>query len=246
MVLVARTLAGAAAGAAALHASPAVGTVSGHARRALGIRGSVEGERGVALTFDDGPHLEGTLAVLEHLAAAGALATFFLVGEQVARRPALAAEIAAAGHVIALHGHTHRSHLRLRPREVAVDLERGAAVLAEATGRKPHLHRPPYGHYSVASLRLVRRAGLEPVLWSRHGRDWSRRATPASIAARLGRGVETGEVLLLHDADHYAAPGSWARTAAALPQLLELLAETGLEPMALPAAKCRAAPRAAE
>mgnify|MGYP002146003620 CR=1 FL=1 len=57
-----------------------------------------EGTRpAVALTFDDGPHPEGTPAVLEALREADASATFFLVGEQVERNPALAAEIAGAG-----------------------------------------------------------------------------------------------------------------------------------------------------
>jgi peptidoglycan-N-acetylglucosamine deacetylase len=216
--------------AAAAYALPAPAPVSATARRALGLRASVAGARAVALTFDDGPHAEGTPAVLEALDAAGARATFFLVGEQVERRPSLAAEIAAAGHEVALHGQTHRSHLRLRPRAVADDLKRGTAALVAATGRSPRLHRPPYGLYSAASLRLVRRRDLEPVLWSLHGRDWSRRATASSIAARLGAGLAAGEVLLLHDADHYAAPGSWRRTAAALPRLLDALADAGLEP----------------
>ena len=54
----------------------------------------------VALTFDDGPHAEGTGAVLEILRAAGARAIFFLVGEQVEMRPALAGEVGAAGHAV--------------------------------------------------------------------------------------------------------------------------------------------------
>src|SRR5580693_88146 len=65
---------------------------------ALGLQRTVSG--GVAITFDDGPHPEGTPAVLEILAGAGIKATFFLVGEQVERRPALAAEIAGEGHLI--------------------------------------------------------------------------------------------------------------------------------------------------
>ena len=71
---------------------------------------------GVALTFDDGPHPEGTPAVLEALARADARAMFFVVGEQVQRRPALVAEIAAAGHAVALHGYRHRLQLRLGDR----------------------------------------------------------------------------------------------------------------------------------
>jgi hypothetical protein len=44
-------------------------------------------------------------------------------------------------------------------------------------------------------------------------------------------GVGEGSVLLLHDADDYSAPGSWRRTAAALPLVLETLAARGLEPV---------------
>ncbi len=224
-----RTLVAAGAAAALAHASPAPAAFNAHARTALGIRGTVDRRRGVGLSFDDGPHPQGTGAVLERLAEGRARATFFLVGEQVERRPALAAEIVAAGHEVGLHGYTHRCHLWLAPRQVGDDIRRGAAALAEATGRPPRLHRPPFGLYSAATLRLVRRSGLEPVLWSRHGRDWSRLATPHSIARRLVTNVRAGEVLLLHDADHYAADGSWRRTVAALPRLLEALERAKLE-----------------
>jgi peptidoglycan-N-acetylglucosamine deacetylase len=171
---------------------------------------------GVALTFDDGPHPTGTPAMLEILASAGAKATFFLVGEQVQRRPSVAAEILAAGHVIALHGHRHRLQLRLGAGEVARDLARGAAAIEDATGSSPLLHRPPYGIYSDSGLRAARAAGLAPLLWSRWGKDWRRFTTPARIAARATRDLRVGDVILLHDADFYSARDSHLRTAKAL------------------------------
>ena len=82
----------------------------------LGIPCRLASANGVALTFDDGPHPEGTPAALEALATAGATATFFLVGEQVARWPGVAAEIAAAGHEVGIHGYIHRLLLRRRGR----------------------------------------------------------------------------------------------------------------------------------
>ena len=175
---------------------------------------------GVALTFDDGPHPQGTPAVLEVLAAHGVLATFFLVGEQVSRRPALAAEIAAAGHTVGLHGHRHRCQLRLTPRRIADDLERGADAIARATGVEPELHRPPYGIYSAAGLKLARRS-YRPVLWSRWGKDWRRFTTPGRIAARAASELDDGDVILLHDADFYSAHDSWQHTVNALPLILE-------------------------
>jgi peptidoglycan/xylan/chitin deacetylase (PgdA/CDA1 family) len=186
------------------------------AARALALPRTLAGAGGVVLTFDDGPHPEGTPAVLEVLARAGARATFFVIGEQVARRPALLTDIVAAGHEVALHGYRHRLQLRLTGVQVRHDLERGAAVIAEAVGKPPVWHRPPYGIYSQAGLLAARAAGMRPLLWSRWGKDWRKLTTPSRIASRVLHGVLPGDVILLHDADFYSANNSHRRTAAAL------------------------------
>jgi peptidoglycan/xylan/chitin deacetylase (PgdA/CDA1 family) len=183
----------------------------------------------VALTFDDGPHPEGTPAVLEALRAAGATATFFMVGEQVERYPALAAEVAAAGHDIALHGFRHRNQMRVTPRWLRDDLARGAEAIAVATGRKPRLYRPPYGIFTPAGLAVARREH-ELLLWSKWGRDWRRRTSPQEIASLATRDLTDGDVILLHDADWYSAPGSHRRTAVAVPLVLQALERAGLQP----------------
>ena len=202
----------------------------------LGIPCRLASANGVALTFDDGPHPEGTPAALEALAAAGATATFFLVGEQVARWPGVAAEIAAAGHEIGIHGYIHRLLLRRRVASVASDLDRAYDVIASATGREPILYRPPYGVFSSGALGLVRRRGWQPLLWSTWGRDWGAHETPEAIARRAPRNLRAGGVVLLHDADHYSAPDSWRRTVAALPLIIESVAALG-EPF-VPASHC--------
>jgi peptidoglycan-N-acetylglucosamine deacetylase len=167
---------------------------------------------GVALTFDDGPHPEGTPAVLEVLARTGARATFFVIGEQVRRRPEMLARTVKAGHAVALHGYRHRLQPRLSAAAVAEDLARGVAAIEDAIGITPAWHRPPFGIYSPAGLRAARAAGLEPLLWSRWGRDWRRWTTPGAIAARATRSVIGGDVILLHDADFYSAHNSHRRT----------------------------------
>ena len=198
------------------------------AARALGVPRRLE-RRGVSLTFDDGPHPEGTPAVLEALAGAGARGAFFLVGEQVERRPELAARIAAEGHLVAVHGYRHRLQLRLAARDVREDLRRAVAVIGEACGARPGLHRPPYGVYSPAGLTAAREAGLAPLLWSRWGKDWRRFTTPGRIASRSTRAIADGDVILLHDADFYSAAGSHRRTAAALPEIMGELKAQGLD-----------------
>ncbi|MGO9759938.1 MAG: polysaccharide deacetylase family protein [Solirubrobacteraceae bacterium] len=201
-------------------------------RGPLGIEDRTASGRGYALTFDDGPHAQGTPAVLEILERERVRATFFLVGEQVLRNPALAREIADAGHAIALHCHRHRNLLRLTPRQVHEDIATAHEIIVTHTGRMPELYRPPYGVLNASALRLARAHGWRTLLWSHWGRDWEARATPASIATRVTDGAGDGAVLLLHDADDYSAPDSWRRTAAALPRVLATLAERGLEPVA--------------
>jgi peptidoglycan/xylan/chitin deacetylase (PgdA/CDA1 family) len=185
---------------------------------ALGIDRRVPGGD-VLLTFDDGPHPDGTPAVLEALAERKA--TFFMVGEQVERYPSVAADVAAAGHEIGLHGYRHRNQMRVTPRWLADDLERGSYALGNVTGRPPTLYRPPYGIFTPAGLSLTRR--YERLLWSKWGRDWRARTTPEEIARLATRDLGAGDVILLHDADWYSADGSHRRTAAALPMILEKL-----------------------
>ncbi|MGA7703714.1 MAG: polysaccharide deacetylase family protein [Solirubrobacteraceae bacterium] len=226
-------LAGALASVAmAGYLTPALAFYSMRLREALGVEDHTASGLGVALTFDDGPHVLGTPAVLEVLAARGVSATFFLVGEQVLRNPALAGEIVAAGHTIGLHCHRHRNLLRLAPWQVREDIVRAQAAIEDATGLSPGLYRPPYGILNAAALRLARRADRRTLLWTHWGHDWRARATPSSIAAEVTNGVGEGSVLLLHDADDYSAPGSWRRTAASLPLVLDVLAEAGLATLA--------------
>ncbi len=201
--------------------------------RALGLPRRTSDTASVALTFDDGPHPRGTPAVLEVLREAQARATFFLVGEQVDRNASLAAEIVAAGHSIALHGHRHRNVLRLTPGQFAEDLERGMTTICDRTGVAPTVYRPPYGIFSTAGLEIVRRRGLRSLLWSRWGHDWRARTTAQAITAEVTTGLRGGDVLLLHDADHYSAPGSWKRTAAALPHVIAAVEAAGLRAIAI-------------
>ena len=224
-----RVLTAGAISAAAAYALPALAPVAPRVAGALNLPLRSPGA-GVLLTFDDGPHPEGTIAVLETLRGARVPATFFLVGEQVEAFPRLAGEIAAEGHEIALHCHRHRNLLRLTPGQVADDLDRAADAIHDATGHEPALHRPPYGIYSWSAIGIARRRGWRPLLWSRWGRDWSGAATPESVTRLVTRDLGAGDVLLLHDADWYSAPGSWRTTARALPRVLEHLAARGLDP----------------
>lgn len=217
---------------AALWCGPGIAAHWPAMARALGVPLSIPAT-GVAITYDDGPHPEGTPAILEELRGHEARVTFFLVAEQVEKYRSVVAEIVEAGHEPAVHGFRHRNQMRLSPRAFTDDLDRAIATIADACGRAPTLYRPPYGIFTLPGLAAVRRRSLEPVLWSKWGRDWRRDRSPDQIASAATRDIAAGDVILLHDADWYSSPGSHRRTAAATPAILEELSRRGLRAVPL-------------
>ncbi|MCG7205676.1 polysaccharide deacetylase family protein [Streptomyces arenae] len=212
---------------AALHAAPVVSTfgpLRNTAMPRLAGRGRPDH---VALTFDDGPDHLSTPRFLAFLDARGLRATFFLLGSMLARSPGLAAEMAAAGHEIAVHGWHHRPLLLRGPRAAHDDLARARDAVADVTGRPPVLFRPPYGVMSTAAHVACRRLGLAPVLWTCWGEDWRRRATPRSVEHTVLKDLRGGGTILLHDSDCTSATGSWRTTLAALPRILDTCQERG-------------------
>jgi peptidoglycan/xylan/chitin deacetylase (PgdA/CDA1 family) len=216
------------AGAVAVHVGPAVVAIGPLRRRYLPGLAGIGDPGHVALTFDDGPHPEGTRQVLRILGGHGIRATFFLVGAMLTRHPELGRELVSAGHEIAVHGYQHRLLATRGARAGAADLVRGAEVVADLTGAAPRWWRPPYGVPTAATLATARRLGLTPVLWTCWGRDWAASASGASVHRTVLRQLRGGGTVLLHDSDHAAAPGSWQATVAALPALLRTCADRGL------------------
>ena len=85
-----------------------------------------------------------TEALLAQFAAAGARATFFVLGAVAERYPALVRRIAAAGHEIASHGHGHQHLSQQLWREFRADVERSRCLLEDVLGAPVRGYRAPY------------------------------------------------------------------------------------------------------
>lgn len=156
--------------------------------------------RRVWLTIDDGPSAD-TLPILDLLDAAGAQATFFLVGARAAAQPALVREIARRGHGIGNHSASHpaTAFWRLGPARMAREIAQGQAQLAAITGRAPVWFRSVVGHTNPFVAPALQRHGLTRVAWSARGYDGAAHCDPDAVLARLERGLRPGAIVLLHE-----------------------------------------------
>ncbi|MEU8588951.1 polysaccharide deacetylase family protein [Streptomyces sp. NPDC048664] len=216
------------AAVAAWHVVPAATWLPGLRRRLFPTLAGAGRPDHVALTFDDGPDPRSTPRFLDALDGLGVRATFFVLGDSVARHPGLTREIAGRGHELGVHGWSHDRPWLPSPVRDAADLDRAVRALRDAAGVRPRWYRPPYGILTAGRWAAARRAGLRPVLWTAWGRDWTATATPASVYAVAGAGLRGGGTLLLHDTDRASAAGCWRATLGALPAVVEHCRRAGL------------------
>jgi peptidoglycan/xylan/chitin deacetylase (PgdA/CDA1 family) len=159
------------------------------------------GERGIVLTFADGPHPESTPKILDILESRGALATFFVVGRKVRQYPEVTRQIVEKGHSLGLHGYEHeRLYSFKTPRAVADDVKKTQQAIFEVCGKRPNWLRPPVGFVSHRTASGAKRAGVKLIAWSTRGYDGRPHRSPDLALRQLARGLTDGAIVLLHDA----------------------------------------------
>jgi peptidoglycan/xylan/chitin deacetylase (PgdA/CDA1 family) len=179
-------------------------------------------EGDVALTLDDGPHPQWTPPMLEVLAAQQIRATFFLIGENVARHGGLARRIAEAGHAIGNHSMSHpQPFAALSKKELCVQIDRAQRVIEDAVGLSPKVFRSPGGGWSPSVMRAVAERNLVLADWTLNTSDWKKPGEDR-IHRSLSR-AKPSHVLLCHDGG-----GDRSQTVTALSSALPLLRARGL------------------
>jgi len=162
---------------------------------------SLEGKVGgkIALTFDDGPDTILTPQLLDILRTNKIKATFFPIGEKLARHPGIIAEVAKDGHEIGNHGWGHLVMTRLSNAHIKREIWRTTEALLSICGVRPKLFRPPHGMVDARLRRAVaKEGGLRMVTWNLTCDDW-RKVSPEHIESQILGKIRGGSVVLMHD-----------------------------------------------
>lgn len=173
--------------------------------------------RVVYLTFDDGPIPEQTPWVLDILDRYGVKATFFMVGENVARHPELLEEIKRRGHSYGNHTMHHLQGMRTTARRYCRDITEADRLIDSI------LFRPPHGIMRWKQARIIK-SHYNIIMYDLVTRDYSRKLSPEQVLDNVRRYARNGSIIVFHDSIK-AAPNMRV----ALPAAIEWLLSQGYE-----------------
>ena len=178
------------------------------------------GEKLVALTFDDGPSVY-TERYLDILDQYGAKATFFLIGEQVSEYPDSVRRAISEGNQVATHTWDHKQLTTLTEPEVQQELSDSLSAITDATGLSVSTLRPPYG--SIDPRVWLYSGGRVSIAtyWSHDTRDWAQPGVSQIVAGATSY-YEPGSIILMHDGG-----GAREQDLEALPQVIKAWQDQG-------------------
>ena len=161
----------------------------------------------VALTFDDGPDVDGTPDVLQALRSAYVKATFFVVADRINEPggPALLHRIMEDGHAIQAHCGSHDDYSCFNAIEpIQADVRRILDALATHGVPPPCLWRPPYGRpHPDFSCTVAAESDLQLATWTHDTQDYNGLSADQMLQAAMDAPLYDDSVILMHDSCAY-------------------------------------------
>lgn len=148
----------------------------------------------VAITYDDGPHDTITSQVLDALEDNYAVATFFMLGENIEGKEEYIKRSKNLGNELCSHTYDHQQLTTLTGDQIKQQVEKTDKLIKEVTGEVAPLMRPPYGSYNQTVRDNV---GKPMILWSVDTLDWSHKNPDKTYEACMT--AQDGDIILMHD-----------------------------------------------
>ena len=161
-------------------------------------------------------------------------ATFFVVGENVRYFPETVKKIVDSGHIVGNHSFSHQMDLSIEDKvTVEKEIDWSENAIYEATGKKPHLFRPPHGFKSPWLLNQLKNDNLITIEWNDMTSDWKQ--PPASkIAEIIINKARPGGIIVLHDGDGTKHNSNRSENVIALSKIITELRNQGYRFVTVP------------
>ena len=189
-----------------------------------------DGEKVIALTFDDGPWPTTTKQILKLLEKYNAKATFFTIGRQIADRPELVERMQKDGFQICTHTYDHAEGsgegvniTYMSKSEQREEITKGFDAIKKVTGEDAStVVRLPGGNMNNKTVDILSDLVTAEIGWDVDTRDWEKPGVNAIYKAIMS--AKPGDIVLMHDGG-----GDRSQTVKALKKALPKLVEEGYE-----------------
>ncbi|MEC5164363.1 peptidoglycan/xylan/chitin deacetylase (PgdA/CDA1 family) [Flavobacterium sp. PL11] len=155
----------------------------------------------VYLTFDDGPIPEVTTWVLNQLQEYNVKATFFCIGDNINKHPALFIKIITDGHAVGNHTHNHLNGWTTPNDTYIENIKKCEEVMHSDTfiNSQPKIFRPPYGKITMGQSKLLRSLGYKIIMWDVLSADFDQKINKQECLNNVLSNIESGSIIVFHD-----------------------------------------------
>jgi peptidoglycan/xylan/chitin deacetylase (PgdA/CDA1 family) len=160
-------------------------------------------ENKIYLTFDDGPTPEITSWVLDILKEHQIKATFFCIGKNIEKNPALFNKIIDDGHTIGNHTFNHLNGWNTPIEEYLDNIDLCKSKISKYKSKilnlPTPLFRPPYGKIKTTQSKKLRQLGYKIIMWDVLSADFDQSITPEKCLENVLQNTRSGSVIVFHD-----------------------------------------------
>ncbi len=175
-------------------------------------------EKRIYLTFDDGPHPDHTVFVLDELKKVNAKATFFCIGKNVLQYPAIYKRIIEEGHAVGNHTFNHLNGKKTNDALYLNDIFEASKYIDS------QLFRPPYGRISAFQTKLLinKTNPYKIVMWTVLSGDFDQTITKERCLENVLFKADNGSIIVFHDSEKAATKMRFV-----LPKVIQQFHEKG-------------------
>ena len=175
-------------------------------------------EKYVYLTFDDGPIPVVTPFVLNTLKNFNAKATFFCIGDNVAKFPEIYAEVLSEGHSVGNHTFNHLRGWDSNNEDYLSNIRKCSGLVHS------NLFRPPYGRIKKSQIADLRShfPDLKIIMWDVLSGDFDTGISKEKCLQNVLKNAKSGSIIVFHDSQK-----AFERLQYALPAVLETFKKKG-------------------
>jgi len=157
----------------------------------------------IYLTFDDGPIPEITEWVLEELKKHNTKATFFCIGNNIEKHPAIFEKVINEGHSVGNHTFNHLNGWKTSTEKYLENTKLCEASISNLQSKiynlKSKLFRPPYGKIKTSQAKKLRQLGYKIIMWDVLSADYDTTITPEKCLENVLQNVSPGSIIVFHD-----------------------------------------------